>query len=144
MTMTVSDLQISPRVKYRLEQLTQSAAYMQIGSIAVSVGTEGGVLVTGVLQSIDGISAASDPYLKWAGCEVYQRNIAPNSTSRIGLFEIHDDGVYGHDWSDNLPAKPLFTTPGSHALTYKLYATNGGICEFTVNLNYQPTTASLA
>lgn len=89
--------------------------------------------------------------LKWADRkESYSAFIRPNDSFGLDLFAIsyrEPHKVYLHSDMDVYPRNPIISKKGSYLLTYRIYAEDFPMKEFTIKLKisgkWSTTTASL-
>lgn len=145
MTISVGQPVISARVHYAQDGITASIPVpepMRICTIPVSFN---GSLTEAVAHavSVNGVAIPDDAPLKWANFLGTSRPLVGGQTVSLGLFEIHDDGVYLHSLSDSFPKKPFILAPGSYELEFRIDSADHRI-RFKVIFTYADHMAALA
>jgi hypothetical protein len=83
-------------------------------------------------------------YLKWVGHGGYERMILPYSSEEVDVFAVRRDqpGLFLLSARDVHPREPIVTENGDYELTYRLFARDFPLLEFTVtvHLRWQQTT----
>lgn len=98
--------------------------------------------IPGAPETVTESYDVDDAPLKWANLPDYKRLLVGGMTVYLGLFEIHDDGVYLHTVSDTYPKKPIITEPGDYRLGFRIDSADHCL-KFTLNFTYADHSASL-
>lgn len=143
MTITVQSPVLSKTVKYGEPGAMKS---MRICKVPVSFNgsiTEAIAHCTGVTGPDGAVTTPEDDApLKWANIPSFTRQLVGGMTVYLGLFEIHDDGVYLHSVSDTFPKKPVITEPGRYVLGFRIDSSDH-CTRFYVTLDYADHAVSL-